>query len=85
MAGAAHRGDAKRFLHALALIDENPQCWRAGMKAMGKQPCSERFRRFFLRVYLQFGDHIRQEVEFWPRAAVRLELSSSLRRWKTFA
>jgi hypothetical protein len=60
---AAHRGDAKAFIVAMTSIDEDmPHKWCASMKAVSRTPCPRKFRRFFLRLYLRGGDHIRQEV-----------------------
>jgi hypothetical protein len=39
-----------------------PWVWSRCMRAMARVSCSDEFRRVFLQIYLQSGDHIRQEV-----------------------
>jgi len=59
---AALSADGERFYNALITVDkEMPWVWSRCMRAMARVSCSDEFRRVFLQIYLQSGDHIRQK------------------------
>jgi len=60
---AALSADGERFYNALITVDkEMPWVWSRCMRAMARVSCSDEFRRVFLQIYLQSGDHISTEV-----------------------
>jgi hypothetical protein len=60
---AAVSADEERFYNAMIAIDEGmPSVWSRCMRSVARVSCSDEFRGIFLQIYLEHGDHIRQEV-----------------------